>query len=347
MQRIERWFQKRRSMLITLLLIASILLAAQILTPKTSTIYFDGVGDVAAFTLHPNEETVYSIVSDSYGNGKVQLLADKTDVIYAVSTTAPAEVLQEVLSGKHEPYYWLSGRDVFPFVDGCGTISGEFGMELVLRPAPGNGEDVDSTWEGLTYDIELTRGKESGIYEQNQIKLKNFSADMGIYLHGSHDLNMLGTAVQIPTGNYRIIGCKSIIFTLSPLASGTQDPSITLATSLDHVPLEHFCFTNSEKNTLEITYFAETKFSELGHTEVEGSATGGQGLYLDVESLCRYPYPVKVYGRVGRLDVAGATCYPSWAQWLLDNRSQLLYSIALLFIGMVIPKERGKKQANS
>ncbi len=341
LRRIKGWVKGYQGLFIALLLTMTLFLGAQILTPHSSTIYFDGASDRAAFTLHPEEEAMYSITSDSYGNGRIQFRAGETDVIYAVSTAASEEVLQAVLSGEYAPSYWLSGTEVFPFVDGCGTISGEFGMTLTLAP----GEDTGgaNAWEDFIYDIEISRGKEFGSQEQNQIELKNFPKGMGIYLQSSHDLHMLGATVQMPTGNYRIIGCKSIRFDLAPLAAGTQDPAVSLATSLDHIPLEHFRFTNSERDILEVTYFAETKFSELGHVEVEGDTAEIRDLCVEVENLCQYPYPVKIYGRVGRLTMAGATCYPSWAQWLLDNRSELLRSIVLLFIGMVMPKGKGAK----
>lgn len=314
--------------------------------PKSSAIYFDGTTDQATFSFCSERQIAYSVKSDTEHNGKVVFENDGTELILAVKTSSPEETFQQAREGKYSNQE-LS-REVFAFDDGKATLSSfapdpqsKPRMTITLKPPEGG---------SFTYDMEVTRDEGDGNGEWNQIELKNFSKDIAIELSSACDINMKGTGETMPAMLYQIFGCKSIKFYAVPAIS--EDPEIGYNSRFKE-PLKSFQFTNTERDTIEITYRAETNFVEIGHVEMEGTVQPDQELMLEISDMGQYPLPVKLSGQVGKLTMGGVNCYPNPAQWVLDKRSELLLSIAALFIGLMFkiaedkkPVKEGKNDSN-
>lgn len=263
--------------------------------------------------------------------------ANETETIYAVEASMPEEEIQQIQENGFPG--WESSDEIFPFIDGSATLSAISGaksesrllMTLMLEPPKG---------ESITYDIEITRVKEDGHTGINQIELKNFSVEPVVKLGSVCDVNMKGTTKMIPAGLYRIIGCRSITFFAVP--GDLEDSENGYYPQLNR-SLEHFQFTNMEKGTFEITYFAETEFREVGHVEVEGQVQAERWLMLEISDIGQYPIPIKIYGQAGELKMAGSTCYPSFRQLLVDGSSDLLLLIVGAVVGVLFEKAKGGK----
>ena len=180
--------------------------------------------------------------------------------------------------------------------------------------------------ESLTYNIEITRVKEDGKTEINQIELNTFSSEPIIKLYCACDINMKGTMKTIPAGLYRIVGCRSIKFFAVP--GGSKDPENGYYSQLN-MSLNHFNVMNAEKCTFEITYSAKTEFREIGYVEVEGAVQAGRWLELEIGDIGQYPIPVKIRGCAGELKAAGKTLYPSLWQLFTDKFPDL-FMVAIL-----------------
>lgn len=322
--------------LVAIFLIIAVLVAVLwALFPKTATIYFNGTADRAEFSITSDKQTVFNIKSYKEYGGRIVFGSDETATIYAVKASMPEEEIQRILADGFPD--WESSNEVFPFINGSATLfsqtqsSSKSVMALTLEP-PEDGI--------FTYDMEITHVTEEGVSKWNQIELKNFSAEPVIRLSSTCDINMKGTTKMIPTGLYRIIGCQSITFFAVP--GGPEDSESGYSPQFNS-SLEHFQFTNTEKGTLQITYYAEPESNEVGHIEVEGQVQTGQWPMLEISDIGQYPLPVEIHGRVEALTMAGESRYPSLKQRLADNSSALLLMIATAFFTMLLEKARGKK----
>lgn len=306
--------------------------------PKSSAIYFDGTVDQATFSFCSERQIAYSVKSDIEHNGKVVFENDGTELILAVKTSASEETFHQAREGKYSDQEL--GREVFAFDSGIATLSSltpdpqvKPRMAITLKPPEGG---------SFTYDMEVTQDEGDGNGEWNQIELKNFSKDIAIELSSTCDINMKGTAETMPAMLYQVFGCKSITFYAVP--ASPEDPETGYDSRLKE-PLKTFRFTNTERDTIEITYRAETNFVEIGHVEMEGTVQPDQELMLEIGDIGQYPLPVKLSGQVGELTMGGVNCYPNPKQWVLDKRSELLLSIAALFIGLMFKIAEEKKPA--
>ena len=302
--------------------------------PDSSTIYFDGTVDQAVFGFNSNGRTEYRIRSSQY-SGYLEFRGDETKWFYVVNASMPEDEIQQILSDGYSG--WETSDIVFPFDDGIGTLSSQSLMTLSLEVPDGG---------SFTYDMEITldegNGDEDGDVAWNRIVLKNFPEDLIIQLHSGNDIDMKGTAEKIPMGLYRVIGCSSITFYAAPVLESQEESEIGYNPRLKG-NLKRFSFTNTEKNTFEISYYAKTIFNEIGHVEMEGTRQDGRELTLEISDIGQYPIPVKLYGQAGELEMGGVSCYPDWKQWVLEKRSELLLSVAGLFIGMAFKKAQEEK----
>lgn len=304
--------------------------------PKSSAIYFDGTADQAAFSFCSDRQIAYGVKSDIEHNGKIVFETDGTELILAVKTSAPEETFQQAREGRYSDQEL--GREVFAFDGGIATLVSlapdpqvKPRMAITLKPPEGG---------SFTYDMEVTRDEGDGSGEWNRIELKNFSKDAVIELSSTCDINMKGTSETMPAMLYQIFGCKSIAFYAVP--ASPKDSEIGYDSRL-RAPLKSFRFTNMERDTIEITYRAETNFVEIGHVEMKGKAQQDQELTLEISDMGQYPLPVKLSGQAGELTMGGVNCYPNPKQWVLDKRSELLLSIAGLFIGLMFKLAEEKK----
>ncbi len=293
------------------------------LFPRSSTICFDGTADQASFSVPLDKLAAYGIKSDAQYNGKLVFSAEETETIYVVEASMPEEEIRHIQKNGYPD--WESSSEVFPFIDGSATLSAlseaesesRLLMNLMLEPQEG---------ESLTYNIEITRVKEDGKTEINQIELNTFSSEPIIKLYCACDINMKGTMKTIPAGLYRIVGCRSIKFFAVP--GGSKDPENGYYSQLN-MSLNHFNVMNAEKCTFEITYSAKTEFREIGYVEVEGAVQAGRWLELEIGDIGQYPIPVKIRGCAGELKAAGKTLYPSLWQLFTDKFPDL-FMVAIL-----------------
>ena len=305
--------------------------------PASSAIYFEGAADHAVFTLASGGRDVYAIKSNDEYGGTVEFHFGETDTLYVINTHNRSE--EEIQRSYREGYPgWKTSDEVFPFEQGIATLFSESGNEPgsdSLYPTTLTLESADG--RAFNYNMEVVRGEGDG--EQNRIELRNFPVGLTIKLHRGSDISMKGTNKKVPGGQYRIMGCTSITFYAVPLAS----VDLKLGYSPVNSNLTYFKFTNAGKNTFETTYRAETNFTDIGHVEMEGYAQKGKDLSLEIGDLGQYPLPIKLSGQAGALTMGGVNCYPNWKQWVLDKRSELLLSIAGLYIGTMFRKDQEKK----
>lgn len=197
--------------------------------------------------------------------------------------------------------------------------------------------------ENLTYNIEITRVKDDGKDEINQIELNSFSAEPIVKLHCACDINMKGTTKTIPAGLYRIVGCRSITFFAAP--GGSEDSENGYYSQLN-MSLNHFNVMNAKKHTFDITYSAETKSREIGYAEVEGDVQTGRRLELEIGDIGQYPIPIKIYGYAGELKAADKNLYPSMWKLFVDESPKLfLAAIVTTVLSYLINRvKRGPKK---
>lgn len=330
--------KKKLDQFVAIFLLAALVVIWWFLLPKSSTIYFDGTAERATFSIALDRLANYGIKSDNQYNGSIIFGADETETIYVVEASMSEDKIQQIRENGFPG--WESSDEVFPFIDGSATLSAiseansESRLLMTLKLEPPEGES-------FVYDIEITRVKKDGDTEINQIELKNFSKEPVVKLSCTCNINMDGTTKMIPKGLYRIIGCQSITFFAVP--GGPEDSESGYNPQLNR-SLEHFQYMNTEKGTFEITYFAETEFSDVGHVEVEGHVQTGQWLMLEISDIGQYPIPVKMSGRAGELKMAGATRYPSLRQWLLNRSPDLLFLIVGAIGGTLFEKAKGRKE---
>lgn len=306
--------------------------------PNSSAIYFNGAADHAVFTFSSGGRDIYSVKSDSQYNGKIVFGFNETELMYVANTSMSEEEIQQI---REEGFSdWETSNEVFPFNEGIATLSSKSEYEseskslmTIILESPNGGS--------FTYDMEITCDEGDGNGEWNRIELKNFPEDLLILLHSGLDIDMDGTTKKIPQGLYWIIGCTSITFYAVPAVP--EDRDIGYDPRLKGT-LESFQFTNTERDTFETTYQAETNFIEIGHVEMKGCAEDGKPLMLEISDIGQYPLPVKLSGQVGTLEMGGVNCYPAPKQWLLEKRSELLLSIAGLFIGLMFKKAEKKTE---
>lgn len=307
--------------------------------PKSSAIYFEGTADQAEFTFSSDKRAVYKVKSYNQYNGKIVFGADKTKMFFIVDASMPEDEIQQIRKNGYPS--GKTSSEVFWFKDGSATLSSKSEsaptvnslMTLILESPDGN---------NFSYNMEITQSEGDGSGPWNQIELKNFPEDLIIQLHSSFDIDMKGTTKKIPLGLYRIIDCSSITFYAVPASPG--DSEIGYEFQLKKA-LDHFQFINTERDTFEITYRAETNFIEIGHVKMEGDAQKEQELILEISDIGQYPLPVKLYGQAGALTMGGVNCYPNQYQLILDKRSELLFSIVGLYVGLAFGKTQEKKSA--
>lgn len=320
-----------------IVVLASAFMLFIIAWPKSSAIYFEGTADQVTFTFSSDTRAVYAIKSSNQFNGDIVFGADKTQMFFIVDTSMPENEIQQVRENGYPS--GKTSREVFWFKDGSATLFTKTESDLTLNPFMTlTLESPDG--QSFSYDMEITRHKGKGDGSWNQIELKNFPEDIKIILHSGCDINMAGTTKKIPQGQYRIVDCNSIKFYSVPF--NPEDRNIGYEGKLTKT-LEHFKFTNTERDTFEITYRAETNFIEIGHVEMDGYAQKGKELMLEISDIGQYPLPVKLYGKAGALTMGGVNCYPNIYQLILDKRPELLFSIVGLYIGFVFDKMREKK----
>lgn len=310
------------------------------LFPRSSTICFDGTVDQASFSVPLDKLAAYGIKSDAQYNGKLVFSAEETETIYVVEASMPEEEIRQIQENGYPD--WESSSEVFPFIDGSATLSAlseaesesRLLMNLMLEPQEG---------ESLTYNIEITRVKEDGKAEINQIELNTFSSEPIIKLYCACDINMKGTMKTIPAGLYRIVGCQSIKFFAAPGSSEDREngyyPQLNMS-------LNHFNITNAEKRTFEITYSAKTEFREIGYVEVEGDVQAGRWLELEIGDIGQYPIPIKIYGCAGELKAADKNLYPSLWQLFVDKSPDLFMAaiVGAVLAYLIDRVKRGPKK---
>ena len=275
------------------------------------------------FSVPLDKLAVYGIKSDAQYNGKLIFSAEETETIYVVEASMPEEEIRQIQKNGYPD--WESSNEVFPFIDGSATLSAiskaESESRLLMNLTLESPEE-----ESLTYNIEITRIKDDGKTEINQIELNTFSSEPIIKLYCACDINMKGTTKTIPAGLYRIVGCRSIKFFAAP--GGSKDPENGYYSQLN-MSLNHFNVMNAEKRTFEITYSAKTEFREIGYVELEGYVQTGRWLELEIGDIGQYPIPIKIYGCAGELKAADKNIYPSLWQLFMD-KSPGLFVVAIV-----------------
>lgn len=333
-----------RGQIRAILLLVVLIAAWWLSLPRSSTIYFDGTADSAVFSTVLDSPAIYGIKKDAHYNGEIKFEAEKTETMYVVKASMPEDKILEIQENGFPD--WESSDQVFPFNDGSATLfaisedrpESRLLMKLRLEPP----ED-----ERLTYDIEITRVKEDGNAEINQIELKNFSGEPIVKLSCACNIGMGRTAKQIPKGLYRITGCRSIKFFAAP--GGPEDSENGYNPQLNR-SLERFQYLNTGEGRFEITYYAQMQPTNVGHIEVEGQVQkeqvrSGQCLDLKISDIGQYPIPVKVSGHVGELKMAGKTRYPNFRQLILDKSPDLLTLILGGIIGILISRAMGQRDS--
>ena len=299
-------------------------IAFWIFSPKSATIYLECGAKQAKFALFSDQQVAYDIKSDDCYNGKIVFMADKTETMYAVNTSVPTEMVQQIQE-KGFPD-WESSNVVFPFIDGSATLSSGPFMRIMLERAEGG---------SFIYDMEITRDEGDGSGNWNRIELTNFSDDLIVLMDSTCDINMKGNTKTMPTGMYQIIGCSSIAFYAVPETNDSNSMDILFGYGLSG-SIDHFKFLGLEKGTFELTYFAETEFKEIGHSEVEGTAKKPWQMQLEISDIGRYPIPIKIRGQVAPLKIEDEIYGPSLGQWLVDEWKELLLSVITFFFGWAI-----------
>lgn len=292
--------------------------------PQESVIYYQGGSEESEFQVNEIHTFQIRIRSDQ-NNGRIFFGSDPDKLMYIVNQEL---LLNETLQDLDDTSYW--GQGVFPFDHGSATLETTPFLTLTIKM-------VDN--EALSYTLRVEHvSTDEGDNFVNKVTITDLPEQAVVTLHSNSQISMSGNTTEdkMQSGEYRVLSCDSISFSLLPPPPEDTSDSNWQACPMN-VVARSFQIKNSERQMLEFTVASQTEFKEIGHIALSGDAEQDGSLSVDISDLSTYPLPVTLSGRVGRLEIAGHSFYPTPTQWLRDNMTQILLALmGVIFSAIII-----------
>ena len=295
--------------------------------PQESVIYYQGSSEESEFQVNETHTFQLRIRSDQ-NNGRIFFGSDPDKLMYIVDQGLLTNETWENLETESH-----IGQGVFPFKQGSATLESADFLTLTIK-MPGN--------ETLSYSLRVEHvPADDGNGFKNQVTITDLPEEAAITIRSNSQIYMVGniTGDEMRSGEYRVLFCDSVSFSLFPPPSEDVPADNWQAYPMNMVA-RSFQIKNSERQVLEFTVDTQTEFREIGHITLSGDAEQDGSLTVDISDLSTYPLPVTLSGSVGRLEIAGHSFYPTPAQWLRENMTQILLALMGVIFSAVIIKPK-------
>lgn len=325
LKNIQKKYWKEIVFTIILLIIwALVFFAFFTIRPQESVIYYQGGSEESEFQVNEIHTVQLRIRSDQ-NNGRIFFGSDPDKLMYIVNQEL---LLNKTLEDLDDTSYW--GQGVFPFDHGTATLETAAFLTLTIKMA-----DI----EALSYTLRVEHvSSDEGDNFVNKVTITDLPEQAVITLRSDSQISMVGNTTEdkMRAGEYRVLSCDSISFSLLPPPSENTPAGNWQACPMN-VAARSFQIKNCERQMLEFTLNSQTEFREIGHITLSGDVEQDGSLIVDISDLSTYPLPVTLSGHVGRLEIADHSFYPTPKQWLRDNMTQILLALmGVIFSAIII-----------
>ena len=323
---IKRLGRKIKENAFFIVVLVGLMLLPYIFTPKTAVIYYANSASEVTFRLNVPERQTFDVRSNDAKSGYVLFEPVEGAGLSLENTLA------------EEDMYTYSGQTR---VDSNGSY-----LHITFEKADRS---------AFSCKIEIEQDKEHD-GEMNRIHVSDLPEDVEILFNNGNDTTFHvvennGFNGEIPDGEYRVEGCRSVYLYMSKPEGGAarQDGTRLSPYAFDiEGGITEFYFLNISRTVLEATANGETDFHDIGHVRISGeSAEGSEGdpLWIKIPDTGTWPIEFELSGTAEELKIGGSYYnLESLPQWIYENWNTVLLSVLGTLFAAIISHKFEKKE---